>query len=119
MSDPTSDPGFLTMLADKAWAIVAGLVGITWKANETKHKDTRAAADTALKAHAKEDDKRFIAVHEEQQIQRGHIAKLFDRLQEQARESDARHRELMERMHQGHTELMQALHTGLNSKADK
>lgn len=67
-----------------------------------EHVDTRV--DEAIK-FAREEDGRLMA---ELAMHRGHIAKLFDKLEDHARRSEDRH-----------LELLQAIHVGLAGKADK
>jgi hypothetical protein len=68
-----------------------------------------------LDDHKLEDAKEFKAIKDEQFMQRGHIAKLFDKLEENSRRSEERHTELINRAHAGHVELLRAIHL----KADK
>lgn len=108
------------------WAPFLALIALVWKQQEKAFKAQVDSATAAVKSqgeaqsqalirHALDDEKQFEAVHEELQTQRGHIGKLFDKLEENGRRSEERHRELMERAHDGHRELLMAL----NSKVDK
>jgi hypothetical protein len=109
------DPGALSWLADKAWALGAALVAALWKLLGWQHKATREMAATAMTAHKEEDERRFKSLETEQTTQRSHIAKIFDQLRDDARRAEERHRELMQRTHDSHQSLLIAM----NSKADK
>lgn len=118
MNQP-DDIGILGWLVEHLWAPTLALVGVVWKQNQSAMSGHAATAAAALDSHAKDDDAKFKAVHEEQNVQRGHIAKLFDKLEESGKRSEDRHREFMQALHDKHTEMLNALHAGLRSKADK
>jgi phosphoribosylanthranilate isomerase len=93
---------------DHAWAAVLALVGVVWKQNQSAMKAQAESSAEALQAHEKEDERRFEDLRDEQQLQRSHIGKLFDKLEEHGKRSEDRH-----------VELLKALHEGLGRKADK
>lgn len=102
------DAGIFRWALDHAWAAVLALLALVWRQQGAAMKDASAAAAKDLEAHGKEDERQFNALHEEQKLQRAHIAKLFDRIEEQGRRSEDRH-----------VELLNALHEGLRTKADR
>jgi hypothetical protein len=110
-----ADSGFVNWLLEHLWAPAVGLVGMVWKQNQSAMKAMGDAAAKALEAHADEDARQFRSLHDEQQLQRGHIAKLFDQMREESHRSEERHRERMQRAHEDHSEILRAL----NSKADR
>lgn len=105
---PPEEFGALKWLLDHAWAVVIGLVGVVWKQQGATIKSQGDAAAEALASHGREDERQFKALHDEQQLQRGHIAKIFDKLEANSLRAEDRHNELMKTIHQG-----------LSSKADK
>ena len=86
MASPEIDPGVIVKALDWMWAAVVALGGVVWKNLHEKIQDNK----------------------EELEVQRKHIAKLFDKLEAHAQRSEDRHHE-----------LLTALHTGLDRKADK
>lgn len=102
------EAGAFRWLLDHAWAAVLVLIGVVWKQQGAAIKKQEETSAAALKAHAAEDERQFKSLHDEQQMQRGYIGKLFDELKEQGQRSEDRH-----------LELLRELHQGLNSKADK
>jgi hypothetical protein len=120
------EPWTAAWLLDKVWLVAIAFVGFVWKTNDKQLAANRQASDDgiaaarksasdALATHKAEDEKEFRTLNDELHLQRGHIGKLFDKLEENGRRSEERHRELMERAHDGHRELLMAL----NSKVDK
>ncbi len=105
---PGDDVGMLKTILDYAWTVVLALIGVVWRQQSARIDDAASDAAKALEAHMQSDDRRFQALHEEQNLQRQHIAKLFDKLEEHSRRSEDRH-----------VELLNALHIGLSNKADK
>jgi hypothetical protein len=116
----------------KDWFVVplSGLAAWAWSRNDAEHKALREAhdklRDQASQGHsmlsdkfmehidyrvseaikfAREEDSRIMS---EMETQRGHIAKIFDKLEEHARRSEDRH-----------VEMLSAIHEGLSRKADK
>jgi hypothetical protein len=105
---PPDDSWMPQWLAEKAWLVISVLVAVVWKQLHGTIKTNRDAVESALLAHKEEDDKLLKALHEEQSTQRGHIGKLFDKLEQHSMRAEDRHHE-----------LLKALHEGLSSKADK
>lgn len=128
MTPPESD--VLNFIKDFLWAPVLGLISWAWHRNEKEHealrkaheqlKDNNSSDRTIMsdkfKEHvevrvsdairfAREEDLRLM---DEMTTQRGHIAKIFDKLEEHARRSEDRH-----------VEMLGAIHEGLSRKADK
>lgn len=91
------EAGFMKTVIDYGWGVILALLGLLWKSNEEKFKEVHARIK-----EVKDDS------DSEQTIQRGHIAKIFDKLEENNRRSEDRHRE-----------ILNALHEGLSRKADK
>lgn len=114
-----SDAGFFELIKDWILVPVAGFATWAWNHNEAEHKSIREAQEKqderlrnqldskvneAIK-FAREEDSRIM---NEMETQRGHIAKIFDKLEEHARRSEDRH-----------VEMLGAIHEGLSRKADK
>jgi hypothetical protein len=97
VAEPTGDINVIAKLLDWGWAILLAFGGYIWKAQNDR-------IDRLEVTHAKRIDE----TNGEVDIQRGNIAKLFDKLEEHARRSEDRHHE-----------LLTAIHTGLAQKADK
>lgn len=95
-------------ILDAAWAVITGLIGAVWHSNTQKLKEMREDQDKAVQS-----------LKDEQDIQRGHIAKLFDKLEEHGRRSEDRHNEEVKEANKRHLELLSAIHTGLAGKVDK
>lgn len=98
------EPGLAAKLADWGWAIISALLTVVW-AMHNKRMD-RIEQDIAEKEKSH---------NAEMGRQRDNIAKLFDKLEEHARRSEDRHREILSKQ----SDLMVALHTGLAGKADR
>ncbi len=96
MAEP-ADINVVAKLLDWGWAIILALGGFVWRSMEKR-------IDKLEDAHSKRIDE----TNDEVNVQRGNIAKLFDKLEEHARRSEDRHHE-----------LLTAIHTGLAQKADK
>lgn len=92
-----ADINVVAKLLDWGWAIILALGGFVWRSMEKR-------IDKLEDAHSKRIDE----TNDEVNVQRGNIAKLFDKLEEHARRSEDRHHE-----------LLTAIHTGLAQKADK
>lgn len=124
------DNELFVIFKEFVWVPAIAAIGWAWKHNEDEHKEHRknykelsknasesqSSLNNRLMAHvderfnealrtAREEDKR---IFDELYIQRGHIAKLFDKLEEHARRSEDRH-----------LEMLTAIHSGLDRKADK
>ena len=82
---------------DYAWAAVGGLGMIVWNMLNGKINQNNEAVYARIKDTNAELD-----------LQRAHIAKLFDKLEAHGQRSEDRHHE-----------LLTAIHTGLDRKADK
>ena len=118
-------------------APVFALVAWAWNKNDREHEAMRTAQEAMRKSHeelarkmsdsgSKLNDRimdhiddqvketRIFVVQEDTKlmaeltVQRGHIGKIFDKLEEASHRSEDRHRE-----------LLTAIHTGLAGKADK
>ena len=131
MNPPDND--LLSLLGELIkWlsAPLLGLVAWAWNTNRAEHDALRAAHEKLRDAQStgasKLNDRimdhiddqvrelRVFVISEdakllsEQLVQRGHIGKIFDKLEEASHRSEDRHRE-----------LLTAIHTGLAKKADK
>jgi hypothetical protein len=106
-------------LADFLWAGISGLIGIVWWMLHNKidsHNEVvkEQMMNTANGLGQRITDthailsKRIDECNHESDTQRGHIAKLFDKLDDMRGESQQRH-----------IELLSAIHLGLDKKADK
>lgn len=123
----------------KEWVILpaAVILGWAWNRNEKEHEAMREAASqirentssgySVLNDRVAEHidkqvaDVRAFVIHEdaklmaELSVQRGHIGKLFDKMEENNRRSEDRHLETMAAIHS----LATTMHTALATKADK
>jgi hypothetical protein len=124
------EPSLLEIIKDWVLVPLAGFLAWNWNHNESEHKAIREAHEklkeqasqgqsrlsdkfmehidyrvTEAIKFAKEEDSRLMS---EMETQRGHIAKIFDKLEEHARRSEDRH-----------VEMLSAIHEGLSRKADK
>ena len=131
------DNEMLNFIREWLWGPILGLIAWAWKWNHDEHQAlwsaTQSAKDAAVKSSSalndrimehvdsrivetlrvmREEDARLMV---EMTTQRGHIGKLFDKLEEHARRSEDRHIEMM----QNQQMIIQTIHTGLASKADK
>lgn len=89
------DPGFFSWLLDHLWAVVLALVGVVWRQNENAMKALKTEASEALELQRRENQREHTAMNSELEIQRGHIAKLFDKLEANAQRAEDHHRELL------------------------
>lgn len=125
-----SEAGLFEIIKDWVLVPLAGVAAWAWNHNESEHKAIRDAQEKLREAssqgHSKLNDKlmehvdyrvseaiRFARdedsrIMNEMETQRGHIAKIFDKLEEHARRSEDRH-----------VEMLSAIHEGLSRKADK
>ena len=125
-----SEAGLFELIKDWILVPAAGIAAWAWNHNESEHKAIRDAQEKLREAssqgHSKLNDKlmehvdyrvseaiRFARdedsrIMNEMETQRGHIAKIFDKLEEHARRSEDRH-----------VEMLSAIHEGLSRKADK
>lgn len=125
-----SEAGLFEIIKDWVLVPLAGVAAWAWNHNESEHRAIRDAQEKlreqasqgnsklndkfmehieyrvseAIK-FAREEDSRIM---NEMETQRGHIAKIFDKLEEHARRSEDRH-----------VEMLSAIHEGLSRKADK
>jgi len=124
------EPSMIELIKDWVLVPLAGVAAWAWNHNEAEHKAIREAHEKLkesssqgasrlndkLMEHvdyrvndaikfAREEDSRLM---NEMETQRGHIAKIFDKLEEHARRSEDRH-----------VEMLGAIHEGLARKADK
>lgn len=131
------DNDVLQFIKDFLWAPLLGLIAWAWKWNQDDHKalwnateklrESASASQSNLNDRImdhvdgrvtetmqllRDEDAKLMS---ELNTQRGHIGKLFDKLDEHARRSEDRHIEMM----QNQQTILQALHTGLATKADK
>jgi hypothetical protein len=125
-----ADASLFDAVKDFIWAPALALVGWAWKRNEKEHDDMRANIST-LGSHLNDrlmdhiDDQvkevRLFVVAEdaklmgEMGVQRGHIGKIFDKLEESSKRSEDRHLQLLEKI----SDLSTAMHTALSHKVDK
>lgn len=106
------EAGFAKGVLQLMWAPFLALVALVWRQQNGATNQRLDSCNASIKAqaeaqaqallrHGLEDEKAFEAVHEELQTQRGHIAKLFDKLEEHSRRSEDRHLELLKSLHEG------------------
>ena len=95
-------------LLDYAWGVFGGLLMIIWNMLNNKITEHKSTLEKQIEASHTTLSKRIDEANEETDTQRGHIAKIFDKLDDMRSESQKRH-----------IELMTAIHTGLDKKADK
>lgn len=135
MNPPDTD--LMGFVKDFLWAPLLGLVAWAWHRNEKEHDDMRSESEkirnsmylsssstqdrmmeyidkqvTETKQFVIQEDTKLIA---ELGIQRNHIGKLFDKLEEHGRRSEDRHLETLAAIHA----VSNAMHQGLAGKADK
>ena len=91
-------------LLDYAWLAFCGLVAVIWAMLNAKIKDNKTHHEKELHTAVVNLEQRIASVDDEADTQRGHIAKLFDKLEQHSNDSFKRHIELM---------------NAINSKADK
>lgn len=135
MNPPDND--VLAFIKDWLWAPLLGLIAWAWNRNEKEHEMLRNSHEQ-LREHTSSgystlndrvmehvdtrvgELRQFVQVEDarllsEQSVQRGHIGKLFDKLEEHGRRSEDRHNEVLGALR----EMTQSFHTSLNQKADK
>lgn len=95
-------------LLDYAWGVFGGLLMIIWGMLNNKITEHKSTLEKQIETSHTTLSKRIDECNEEGDTQRGHIAKIFDKLEQNSRESQMRH-----------IELLNAIHTGLDKKADK
>lgn len=131
------DDPIISFIKDFLWAPVLGLVAWAWTRNEKEHdmmrQDNRRLEDSMLqsgstlndrimehidsqisevKSLVREEDRKL---SEEQATQRGHIGKIFDKMEAHAQRSEDRHVETLNAIHS----LATTMHQALAGKADK
>lgn len=131
------DDSVMGFIKDFLWAPALGLVAWAWRHNEKEHDDMKASVQKVeadvqtlgshlndrLMDHIDEqikDTKAFVVLEDsklmaELSTQRGHIGKIFDKLEETSRRSEDRHLQLLEKI----GDLSNAMHTALSHKVDK
>lgn len=132
MTPPEND--VLNFIKDFVWAPLLALVGWAWHRNEQEHQAIRAAheklKDSTSQGHSTLNDKFMEHVdlrleatmklmREEDNRNRDHIARLFDKIEETRRDTTNALAQHALRSEDRHSELMTALHNGLAKKADK
>jgi hypothetical protein len=80
---------------DYAWAAVGGLLMVVWSMLNNKIRDNKIHHEKELVTAITHLSERIKDTDEEATLQRGHIAKLFDKLEQHSQESFKRHIELM------------------------
>lgn len=131
------DSTLIDFIKDFLWAPLLGLVAWAWNRNEREHEALREKADkletgmltassglndrimehidvqiSDVKALVREEDRKL---SEEQMTQRGHIGKIFDKMEAHAQRSEDRHVETLNAIHA----LATTMHQSLAQKADK
>lgn len=131
------DNDILSFVKDFLWAPLIALIAWAWNHNERTHqqlwKKTDKLEDSLLtsgsvlndrimehidtqisevKSLVKEEDKKLA---EEQATQRGHIGKLFDKIEAHAQRSEDRHNEMMGVLRN----MTESFHVALSKKQDK
>lgn len=86
-------------IIDYAWALVGGLLMIIWGMLNHRISTNHKVINDRLTEHKESVDTRFQGIDHEQDIQRGHIAKIFDKLEEHSQASVNRHIELLNALH--------------------
>lgn len=117
-----------TLLAKVAGGLVGALSAAYWWMWNMTHKKIDGKADkeafdalakrieehmitkALFEEHTKSDEHQLGALKEEALIQRGHIAKLFDRLEESTAETQVRFTQQDTAAHQRHIDLLNAIH---------
>lgn len=94
---------FNTIKGIASWAstIALALIGWAWKLNAEEHKDLRRQikeADEKTRAYVDSEVAKLMA---ELTVQRGHIAKLFDKLEAHGQRSEDRHIEVLHALRRG------------------
>lgn len=80
---------------DYAWAAVGGLLMVVWSMLNSKIRDNKLHHEKELMTAFTHLSERIKGADEAASLQRGHIAKLFDKLEQHSQESFKRHIELM------------------------
>lgn len=131
------DDTIFHFIKDWLWAPALGLIAWAWSRNEKEHDMMRARTEKLqedagaiqsslhdrfatnmedrmkeMRDFVREEDHKL---SEEILISRGHIAKLFDKLEEHGKRSEDRHLETLKEIR----DLSNAMHAGLSQKADK
>jgi hypothetical protein len=138
------DDQILTFIKDFLWAPLLGLVAWAWKTNEDAHKalaaEQKAMRDSELAlrkdtstGHSVLNDKimehiddqvrevRLFVIQEDAKLmaelgtQRGHIGKIFDKMDIASKRSEDQHIETLQAIHA----LANTMHQSLAQKADK
>lgn len=99
---------FFPKIFEYAWAAVMALVGVVYKSHKDELKAMRKHLDEKIEYAERRMDGIDKDTNSELTTQRGHIAKIYDKLEENSRRAEDRH-----------VELLKAIHTGLSMKADK
>jgi len=142
MNPPDND--VVAFIKDFLWAPLLGLIAWGWSRNEKDHDELRKKHE-AIRAHHEDlrdqvstsqsklndrmmehiDDqvretRAFVVVEDgklmaELGVQRGHIGKIFDKMEQSAIRADDRHTEVMRAIH----DLSTTMHQALANKADR
>lgn len=135
MNPPDND--VITFIKDFLWAPLLGLIAWAWKWNSDEHarlwKATEKLKENTTMSYSslndrimdhvdnrvnetlrvmREEDSKLMA---ELSMQRGHIGKLFDKLEEHGQHSQTRHNEVLNTLR----EMTNTFHQALSQKADK
>jgi len=135
MNPPDTD--VLNFIKDFVWVPFLGLVGWAWNRNEKEHEvlkiahqklqDNTSSGYSVLNDRVMEHidkqvtDVRQFVIHEDLKlmaelgVQRGHIGKVFDKMEAHAIRSEDRHLETLAAIHS----LANTMHIALSNKADK
>lgn len=142
------DATVLEVLKDWLWAPALALVGWAWKRNEKEHDDMRAAIGKTeanvqtLGSHLNDklmdhiddqikDTKAFVMTEDaklmnELGVQRGHIGKIFGKMEEMGKRNEDRHAESLRINNERHLQILErisdlstAMHQALAHKVDK
>ena len=120
------DPGLIDFLREWVWVPALGLVKWGWNRNQKEHDDMRASLSAMSKSSQELvtdtacDLRQFVVTEDaklmvEMSTQRGHIGKIFDKMEENSKRSEDRHLQVLEKI----SELSSAMHNALSHKADK
>jgi hypothetical protein len=110
---PPDESGF--NLWGIATSAIGGLLMLVWNMLNSKIKDNKLHHDSQLLSIKEDLEKRIVGNTHEADTQRGHIAKLFDKLEENGRRSEDRHVETLHAINA----LSTTMHQALATKADK
>ena len=93
------DDGWTKIIAEWAWAGLLTLTGVVWKQQQTAMNDQRKQLESRIEALEATQVERNTAVLEHIKRHEGTLVHLSDRLETHAKDSVARHIELLNALH--------------------